>query len=116
MNTCGALGGVIGALAILAPAAEVAANVSEAAGIGAQTEPSVYFTALTSVFPEPSVSPALQSINQRGKKPNEIQQKERAISLAPTDSDTISNSTISASRARSQSPADSRVYIRCQVE
>jgi hypothetical protein len=73
----------------------VAANVSEAAGIGAQTEPSVYFTALTSVFPAPSVSPALQSIrrmNPRGKKTKQDPTK-GAIRLAPTESD----STINAS-------------------
>ena len=96
MNTCGALGGVIGALAILAPAAEVAANVSEAAGIGAQTEPSVYFTALTSVFPAPSVSPALQSIrriNQSARQKTIQDPTKGAIRLAPTESD----STINAS-------------------
>lgn len=102
MNTCGALGGVIGALAILAPAAEVAANVSEAAGIGAQTEPSVYFTALTSVFPAPSVSPALQSIrriNPRGKKPNKTQQKERLDWRQPIQ--TARSMPAATSRARS---------------
>ena len=85
------MGGVIGALAILAPLVETAVNVSLAAGIGAQTEPSVYFTPLTSVLPAPLVSPAAWTsaarLNSRTAEPDFGGTKEAAIVSTAVDLD-----------------------------
>ena len=57
-KTCGAFGGVIGADATVPPVALVAVKVPAAAGMGAQTLPSVYLTPETRALPEASLSPA----------------------------------------------------------
>ena len=66
-------------------------NVSLAAGIGAQTEPSVYFTPLTSVLPAPFVSPAAwmsaARLNRRTAEPDLGGTNEAAIVSTAVDLD-----------------------------